>query len=311
MKRYAVFSGSANPALAEAIAHGLDVPLTPCCVERFPDGEISVELDESVRRREVFIVQPTCSPVNDRLVELLAFADACRRAAASHVTAVIPYFGYARSDRRAGRRQPIMGTMVADLMQSAGIGHVVTIDIHTAQVEGFFRIPFDDLTAVPTLAGVIQRDLPEDAVIVAPDLGAVKRATAYSDRLQRPAVILHKRRKSGSEVEISQVIGDVRGRSCIIVDDMISTGGTIAEAIHVLRNEGARPEFTVVATHGVFAEGARRRLADAGAERVIVTDTIPVEREDWPELQVVSVAPLIATALQRLADGESLRGLFR
>ncbi len=310
MKQYAVFSGSANTKLAEAIAHSLGVPLTPCCIERFPDGEISVELDESVRRREVFIVQPTCPPVNDRLVELLAFADASRRAAAAHITAVIPYFGYARSDRRAGRRQPIMGTMVADLMQSAGIGHVVTMDIHTAQVEGFFRIPFDDLTAVPTLAGAICHDLPEGAVIVAPDLGAVKRATAYSDRLQRPTAVLHKRRKSGSEVEISQVIGDVRGRSCIIVDDMISTGGTIAQAINALRNEGANPDFTVVATHGVFSQGAREQLANAGVQRVIVSDTIPVDTNNWPELHVVSVAPLIATALQRLAAGESLHGLI-
>lgn len=309
MKSYAVFSGSANTKLAEAIAQALDVPLAPCTIEHFPDGEISVKLQESVRRREVFIVQPTCRPVNDRLVELLAFADACRRADASHVTAVIPYFGYARSDRRAGHRRPIMATMVADLMQTAGIGQVMTMDIHTPQVEGFFRIPFDDLSAAPTLASAICDNLPEDAVVVAPDLGAVKRATTYSYHLGRPTVILHKRRKSGSEVEVSQVIGDVRGRSCIIVDDMISTGGTIVQAINALRNEGANPDFTVVATHGVFTEGARERLREAGAGRVIVSDTIQVESEGWPELQVVSVAPLIASALQRLATGESLRGL--
>lgn len=309
MKSYAIFSGSANPALAAAIADGLDMPLTPCSVERFPDGEISVQLDESVRRREVFIIQPTCPPVNDRVIELLAFADACRRADAAHITAIIPYFGYSRSDRRAGRREPIMATMMADLIQSAGIGHVVTIDIHTPQVEGFFRIPMDDLTAGPTLAASLHDDLPDDAVIVAPDLGAVKRATIYSTLLKRPTAILHKRRKSGSEVEISQVIGEVRGRSCIIVDDMISTGGTIAEAINALRNEGANPDFTVVATHGIFTEGARARLTAAGAGRVIISDTIPADTMDWPELRVVSVAPLIAAALQRMAAGESLRGL--
>jgi len=310
MKNYAIFSGSANPALAAAIAEGLNVPLTPCSVERFPDGEISVQLEETVRRREVFIIQPTSPPVNDRLVELLAFADACRRADAAHVTAIIPYFGYGRSDRRAGRREPIMATMVAGLMQAAGIGHVVTMDIHTPQIEGFFSIPVDDLTATPTFADALCRDLPEHAVVVAPDLGAVKRATAYSDRLGRPTVILNKRRRSGSEVEVSQVIGDVRGRSCIIVDDMISTGGTIVQAIQALHDEGADPDITVVATHGVFTEGARKRLTDAGAGRVIVSDTIPVDAAAWPELHTVSVAPLIATALQRLAAGESLRSLF-
>jgi ribose-phosphate pyrophosphokinase len=309
MESYAIFAGTGNPTLAQAIARELGAPLGAATVERFPDGEVSVRLEESVRAREVFVVQPTSRPVNDNLVELLAFADACRRAAASRITAVVPYFGYARADKRKGRRDPIGARMVADVLQASGVQHVVTLDVHTPQIEGFFSVPVDNLTAVPTLCGALKGRLPDDAVVVSPDLGAVGRATEYGGRLGLPTAIVHKRRKSGAEVEAVQVIGDVRGRACLLVDDMISTGGTIVEAMRALHAAGARDEVFVAATHGVFVEDARERLAAAGARAVIVTDSLPIAEAGGP-VQVVTIAPLLATALRHLIHGESLRDLF-
>src|SRR4051812_31901578 len=226
-------------------------------VERFPDGETSVRLDETVRGREVFIVQPTSPPVNDHLVELLAFADSCRRASAARVTAIVPYFGYARSDKRNRARVPVMASMVADLMQTVGINHVVTVDVHTTQLEGFFRIPFDSLTAVPALATALRERLPEGTVVVSPDAGRMRMATEFAHRLKTAVVVLHKRRESGTETKVTHLVGDVRGRACLIIDDMISTGGTIAESIEVLLGAGARPEIVVAATHGLLLDGAR------------------------------------------------------
>ncbi len=310
MESYTILAGTANPRLAAAVARELGVALGACTVNRFPDGEVSVHLDQSVRGREVYIVQPTSPPVNDHLVELLAFADACRRAAAARVTAVVPYFGYARADKRQSRREPITASTVADVMQSAGIDHVVTIDVHTPQIEGFFRIPVDDLTAVPTLCAALHHRISGETVLVSPDLGGIRRATEYSHRLGVPVVVCYKRRTSGAEVEIAQLIGDVRDRSCLIVDDMISTGATIVESIKALLQAGAHPEFRVAATHGVFVDGARDRLAEAGVREVFVTDTLAMPETEWPELRVVSVAPLIAAALRRLSADESLSDLF-
>lgn len=278
-------------------------------MERFPDGEISVHIDESVRGHEVFIVQSTSPPVNDHLVELLIFADACRRAAADRVTAVVPYFGYARSDKRQGLRRPITASAVADWMRSAGIGHLITVDVHTPQLEGFFRIPVDDLTAVPLLCESLRQDIPADAVVVTPDLGGVHRATEYAERLGLSVAVCHKHRVSGTEVKVTDITGDVRDRTCLIVDDMISTGGTIAEGIRALLAAGARADFTVAATHGVFVEGAYARLAEAGVRTVFVTDTIAIADRAWPPLRVVSAAPLIAAALRRVIANGSLAEL--
>ena len=310
MESYAVFAGTANRPLAEAVARDLGVELGASSVERFPDGEVSVHLEESVRSREVFVVQPTSPPVNDNLVELMAFADACRRAAAVRLTAVIPYFGYARADKRKGRRDPVSARMVADVLQAAGVHHVVTLDVHTPQIEGFFSIPVDNLTAMPTLCDELRERLPPDAVVVSPDLGAVGRATEYAGRLGLPTAIVHKRRKSGAEVEAVQVIGDVRGRPCLLVDDMISTGGTIVESMNALRGAGARDEFLVAATHGVFVNDARARMAEAGAREVVVTDSLPVREGPGAPARVVTIAPLLATAIRRIVRGESLRNLF-
>jgi ribose-phosphate pyrophosphokinase len=304
-----LFTGTANPALAADVAAALGHPLGACATGRFPDGEVSVELDESVRGRDVFLLQPTSPPVDEHLVELLVFADACRRADAQRITAIVPYFGYARSDKRERRRTPVTARAIADLMQSVGIDHVVTIDAHTPQLEGFFRIPIDDLSAVPLLCDVLRPRIAGDSVIVSPDLGAVKRATEYGARLGRPTAICVKRRTSGTSVAVTQIIGDVRDRSCVIVDDMITTGGTIAECARALRANGAREGFIVAATHGVLVPGAGERMRAAGITEVAISDTVaPGERTGLP-LRCVSVAPLLADVIRRIVAGESLRDL--
>ena len=252
-----------------------------------------MRLDESVRGREVFLVQPTAPPVNDHLMELLAFADACRRSAAARITAVVPYFGYARADKRHGRREPITASLVARLMQAAGVDHVVTLDLHADQIEGFFHIPVDNLTAVPTLCQALRGRLPEGVVVVSPDTGRVAMATDYAHRLGCPVVVLHKRRTSGTETEVTHVVGDVRGRPCLIIDDMISTGGTIARAVEALLAAGARPEIIVAASHGLFVGEARAKLSHEAIREVFVTDSVAADRS-WPRLRVVPIAPLIA-----------------
>ena len=309
MNAFTLFAGTANPALAAGIARALGVQLGACAIERFPDGEISVRLGKTVRGREVFILQPTSPPVNDHLIELLACADACRRASAARITAIVPYFGYARSDKRHGQCEPITASMVADLMQAVGINHVVTLDVHAPQIEGFFRIPVDSLTAVPTLCQALQQRLPADVVVVSPDVGRVQMATEYAHRLGTSVVVLHKRRESGTETGVTHVVGDVRGKACLIVDDMISTGGTIAASVAALRAAGARSAITVAATHGLLLEGAHDKLARAGVCEVLVTDTVPVREQDWPQLRVASIAALLAGAMRRFLANGSLSDL--
>jgi ribose-phosphate pyrophosphokinase len=306
---YILFAGSGNPALARAVADTLGVPLGRCSVERFPDGETSVQLLESVRGKDVYLLQPTCPPVNDNVMELLVFADACRRAAAGRIHAVVPYYGYARSDKRHGRREPITASMVALLMRAADIDHVVTLDLHTDQIEGFFPGPFDTLTAVPTLCAALKPELPADAVVVAPDAGRVKLATEYAARLDLPLAVLHKRRESGTETHATHLVGEVEGRTCLIIDDMISTGGTLVDSIRALREAGATG-FRVCATHALLLRNALERLADAGVECVFVTDTVPPREDPRGILRIVSVAPLLALALRHLVQDESLEELF-
>jgi ribose-phosphate pyrophosphokinase len=310
MKECTLFSGTANSELAASIATEAGLRLSACRIEQFPDGEISVRLLEPVRRREVFIVQPLSPPVNEHLVELLIFADACRRAAAARITAVVPYFGYARSDKRHGERESIAASMVADLLQAVGIQHVITLDLHAPQIEGFFHAPVDSLTAVPTLCNVLRDQLPSGVAVVSPDAGRVKMATKYAHRLGGSVVVLHKRRESGTQTEITHLVGDVRNKPCLIVDDMISTGGTIAHAVEALIKAGARPDITVAATHGLLLAGARDRLVRSGINKIFVTDTIPISYDDWPQLHVVSIAPLLAAALQRFMTDGSLGDLF-
>jgi ribose-phosphate pyrophosphokinase len=257
------------------------------------------------RDEQVFVMQSTSPPASDHLVELLALADACRRAGAARITAIIPYFGHGRADKRNGRREPIMARVVADVLQVVGSGHVITVDLHMPQIEGFFHAPVDSLSAVPTLCQALRDRLPADVVLVSPDVGRVGMATRYAEQcLGAPVVVLHKRRVSGSETKVTHVVGEVSGRACLIVDDMISTGGTVAESITALLTAGARPEIMVAATHGLFVCNARKKLSHPAVREVLVTDTICVPERDWPQLRVVTIAPLIAGAVKRLmADG--------
>lgn len=309
-QEFVIFAGTANPALTVAIAADLGVVPGACTIERFPDGETSIRLQESVRQKEVFLVQPLSPPANEHLVELLAMADACRRAAAARITAVVPYLGYARSDKRHGRREPIMGRMVADVLEAVGIHHVVTMDLHTPQIEGFFNIPVDMLTAVPRLATYLSKDLPPGVVVVAPDAGALRMASEYAHRLNGTVAVLHKRRESGTGTHVTHLVGDVAGKTCLIVDDMISTGGTLASAIEALLKAGARPELTIAATHGLLVAGARQKISQEAVTNVVITDTVAGAPKDWLRLQVVSIASLIAEALKRLAEHRSLGDLY-
>jgi ribose-phosphate pyrophosphokinase len=302
-----ILAGTAHPELSRRVTAELGVEAGPCTVERFPDGETSVHLEVSVRGKHVFLLQPTCPPVNDNLVQLFALADACRRAAAGRVTALVPYYGYARADKRYGRREPITASLVAALMRTAGIDHVVTVDLHTIQTEGFFQGPFDTLTAVPTLAEALRRDLPAGTVVVSPDAGRVKLATEYAERLDAPLAVLHKRRESGAETRVTHLVGEVAERPCLLIDDMISTGGTLVESVRALRGAGA-PRHFVAATHGLLLDGAMDRLAGAGVEAVYVTDTVPLPAHEG--LRVVSAAPLLAAAVRQLATDASLEALF-
>jgi ribose-phosphate pyrophosphokinase len=309
-KEFTILSGTANPALARLIARELGTRVGDCVLGRYPDGEVALQIMESVRRKEVFLMQPTSPPTNDHLLELLALADACRRAGAARIMAIVPFFGYGRADRRHGRREPIMARVVADLLEVVGIDHVVTVDPHTAQIEGFFRAPVDSLTAVPTLCRALRGRLPSGAVIVAPDAGRVEMATRYAQCLGAPVVVLHKRRVSGAETEVTHIVGDVSGRPCLIVDDMISTGGTVAESIRALLAAGARPEFMVAVTHGLLVEHAREKLSHPAVREVLVTDSVDVREKDWPQLRMISIAPLMAAALERLVTDGSLDDLY-
>jgi ribose-phosphate pyrophosphokinase len=301
---FTVLAGSANPGLAVAIARELGVEVSTCTLDRFPDGEVMVQLNEPVRRKEIFIVQPTSPPVNDHLIELLAIADACRRASAANITAVVPYFGYARADKRHGRREPITGRVVADLLEAVGIAQVVAVDLHTPQIEGFFHVPVDSLTAVPALSQALARHVSSDLVIVSTDVGRIEMAASYAQCFGLPVTVLHKRRDSGSQSEVTRIVGDVEGRPCLIVDDIISTGGTLAESIRILLSAGARPEIMIAATRGPLLESAREKLYHPAVREILVTDTVSVAEKDWPRLHVISVAPLIARAItQFLADG--------
>lgn len=307
---FVILSGSANRDLAAAICDELRHPLGRCSTERFPDGEVGVEIEESVRGLHVFLIQPTSPPVNDNVIELLALADACRRASAARVTAVIPYFGYSRADRRKNRRVPIMGRAVADLIEGCGVHQIAALDLHSAQGEGFFRIPVETLTAIPTLAEALKPAVDEDAVIVAPDLGAAERAAALGDRLGCSVAVLAKRRLSGREVEIRSIIGQVEGKRCLLVDDMISTGDTILKAAEAVREAGALPDLGVVATHAIFGEEVPGRFASAGISQLVVTDTVDNPAAKQAGVTRISVAPLLAGAVRRLVASASLKDLL-
>jgi ribose-phosphate pyrophosphokinase len=306
-----ILSGTANTALAVSISRELGADVAQSEIKRFPDGEVSVRLLQPVRRKEVFIVQPTSPPVDENLIELLTIADAARRASAASITAIIPYLGYARQDKRHGRRESISASMVADLLQAVGIDHVVAIDLHAPQIEGFFRIPVDTLSGVPVLYETIRSRLRAGTAVVSPDAGRVPMATEYAAYLNAPVVVLHKRRDSGAETGVTHVVGDVDGRPCLIVDDMISTGGTMAESVDALLKAGAKPDITMAATHGLLLGHAQEKLSRDEIRQVFVTDTVAQPERDWSRLRVVSVAPLIAATIRRFMADRPIGELAR
>ena len=302
-----IVSGNVNRDLAIAIAQLLDVEIGKCRVERFPDTEVNVQLDEPVRDRHIFIVQSSCPLVDEHAMEAFAIADACRRAAASRITWVAPYFGYARSDKRRGRRTALMGRLVADFAEHAGIDQLIAVDLHSAQVEGFFHVPVENLTAVSAISDALKPHLEAGSVVVSPDTGGMKLASAYASRLGCPVAVLHKERLNGAKTVVSKIVGDVRDKPCVIIDDMISTGGTIKNAIEALIHAGAIERFIVAATHGVFTPEAYKNLNHPAIRQIIVTDSIPLSTNDWPRsrgLETVSLAPALAIAIRRFTTGE-------
>jgi ribose-phosphate pyrophosphokinase len=302
-----LLAGQANAELADAIARRLHLDPVRRTIQRFPDGELHVDIHDAIRGDAVYIIQPTGPPVDPWLLELLFLADACRRAGAAALTAVIPYFGYARQDRRACGQEAVGARLVADLLATAGIQRVVALDLHVVSLEGFFSVPIEHLTALSSLIEHVRTHLSPDSVVVAPDLGAAKLAERYAEALHLPAAIVQKRRISGEAVRVRAIAGDVTDRRPIIVDDMISTGATIVAAAGALRAAGSRPELTVVATHGVLVGNARERLANAGVRSLTVTDSLrQLPAPSGLPLTIVSVAPLLADAIAGLHHGRSL-----
>ena len=303
-----LFSGTANPKLAYEIAQTLGVRLGDAIVGRFPDGEIKVQLGESVRGNDVYIIQSTCPPVNDNLMELLTLVDAVRRSSASRINAVIPYFGYARQDKQVAGREPITAKLVSTLLEAAGVERVITIDLHSRQLQGFFDIPLDMLSALRTIANHLRSGGLEDTVIVSPDTGRSEEARRLTELLGLPLAFMYKRRTSERDTQVTAVIGDVLGKRVILVDDVISTGGTLRRAVEALIEAGARPDVRIAATPAVLAGDARDRLAHPAIKEVIVTDTIPVPLED--RYTVLSVAPLLASAIAHVNQHKSVSALI-
>jgi ribose-phosphate pyrophosphokinase len=294
-----LLSGSGNAPLSRAIAESLGWPLGKSVLERFPDSELRVQLEEDVRGRDVHVVQSLKSPAEQHLLELLFLADAARRAGAKSLTAVVPYLAYARQDRRVTGREPLAGRVVAELIESAGFERVVVVDLHSPTVEGFFGVPLEHLSAIPWIAAELRGGSPT-RVLVSPDLGGVKRAEAYARVLDLPVVVVHKSRISGTEVAVRRVVGEVRGCSPIVVDDMISTGRTIEAAIQALLDAGCAQDITVAATHSLFVGDAVERLARVPIRRLVTTDTVLPPREPPMPITRVSVAPVIAQTLRRM-----------
>ena len=312
MPNLKLFSGRANPALAKDIGDYLGMALGEVTISPFPDGELRIRLEDDVRGRDIFLIQPTCEPVNESLMELLVFIDCARRASAERITAVIPYFGYARQDRKDEGRVPISAKLVANLIATAGADRVLTIDLHAAQIQGFFDIPVDNLYAEPVLSRHYADKQLEDLVLVSPDVGNTKRARVYAQRLGGELAVIDKRRVSGSSIEVGRIIGDVAGKVVLMVDDMISTGGTIAGAARLCKENGAA-EIYAGATHAVLAGPAAESLRDAPVDEVVVTDTIPVSEEKARavgKLEILTVADLIGEAIHRIHNDESVSSLF-
>jgi len=307
--RLQVFSGNANRTLAEAISGELETPLGRALVGSFQNGETRVKLEENVRESDVFIIQPTCDPVNQNVMELLIMIDAVRRASAARITTVIPYYGYARQEKKTTGREPISAKLVANLLTTAGTDRVLAVDLHSPAIEGFFDIPVDHLRATPLLANHFRREIGEEVVVVSPDAGGVARAQDFRQRVRGSLAIISKQHPRPEATETLDMVGDVEGKVAVIVDDMISTGGTLVQAANMLVERGAK-QIHVAATHGIFAADAFELLEESPIDRIFVTDTIPLSPKGIGRVEVVSVAPLLAEAIMRTHKGLSVSALF-
>jgi len=308
MRGYKVFSGTANPEFAKKVAKYLSLPLSEAEIKRFSDGEISIQISESVRGKDVFIIQPTCAPANVNLMELLILTDALRRSSADSITAVIPYFGYARQDRKAAPRVPITAKLVANMIQTAGIDRVVTIDLHAGQIQGFFDIPVDNLYGNIIFNDYVKNKNLKNPIIASPDIGGVARARSFAKKLGVDMVIVDKRREKANESEVMNIIGDVEGKDVILVDDMIDTAGTIVKAAEVLKAKGAT-SVMACCTHPVLSGPAYERIEKGELDELVVSDTIPLSRE-CSKIKVLSVAHVFGEVIRRVYHNESVNGLF-
>ena len=306
-----IFTGNAIPDLAREIAAYLGTTVGDSVVNRFNNGEIQVMINESVRGKDIFIVQPTCGPiVNDNVMELLIMADAFKRASANHITAVIPYYGYARQDRKARGREPITAKLMADLLETAGITRVVTIDLHAAQIQGFFNIPFDHMPGGPLLAEYIKEKKLDNMVVVSPDLGGVSRARGFAEMLNAPMAIIDKRRPEPGVAEVMNLIGNVEGKNCIMVDDMVDTAGSLTEGARALKKFGAN-EIYACCTHPILTDPALSRIAQSDITELVVTNTIPLApSKKHPKIKVLSIAPILAETILRIYNDWSVSQLF-
>lgn len=313
MRRMVLVSGTSNPTLSKKISEFLDVPLVNPQLRRFANGEIYCEIDKNVRGADVFVIQSTCAPVNEHLMELLITVDALKRASANSITAVVPHYGYSRQDRKSAPRTPITAKLVADMMTIAGCSRVVTMDLHAGQIQGFFNIPFDNIFASPVILDWVQKNLdPKNLITVSPDAGGVERVRYYAKRMNADLALIDKRRTGPNVAEAMNVIGDVNGKDCIIIDDMIDTAGTLVQAAKALRKNGAKKIYAA-ATHPVFSHPAIERIsACEELEAVIVTDTIPLSEEarKLEKIKVVTTADILAKAIHRTFNHDSVSSLF-
>jgi ribose-phosphate pyrophosphokinase len=311
-KKVCLFAGNGNPALAGEIANHLEMPLSKMHVSRFSDGEIWVEVKENVRGVDAYVVQPTCAPANDNLMELLIIADALRRASAASITAVIPYYGYGRQDRKVAPRTPITSKLVADMIVTAGVQRVLTLDLHAGQIQGFFNIPVDNLFSMPVMLNdYLRKNFDSTAVFVSPDAGGVERARAFSKRMNAPLAIVDKRRERANVSEVMHVIGEVEGKTCILVDDMVDTAGTLTNAASALKKHGAT-RIVACCTHPVLSGPAIQRITESVIDELVVTNTIPLTQEakDSGKVKQLSVASLLAEAIKRIHHSDSVSSLF-
>lgn len=310
--RLRLFSGSANLGLAQEVARYLGMDLGPMIRKRFADGELYVQIQESIRGCDVYLIQPSCRPVNDNLMELLIMVDACRRASARQITAVIPYYGYARADRKTAGRESITAKLVANLITQAGANRVLAMDLHSSQIQGYFDIPLDHVYGSPVLLDYLRNKNLSDVVVVSPDVGGVARARAFAKKLDdAPLAIIDKRRQAHNVAEVLNVIGDVKGKTAILVDDMIDTAGTLSEGARLLKSEGAKHIYAC-ATHAVLSGPAVERLSSGVFEEVIVTNSVPVDdSKQFPQLTVLSVANIIGETIWRIHEDNSVSSMFR